>query len=85
MTSTLGGNVRWAAPELYHQPEDGSATVVDTHSDVYSYGSVTLEVSILVMSIEEWYIDVLFRFFQAMCLSLTFFVMRKSSWKFLRA
>lgn len=45
ITSTLGGNVRWAAPELYHQPEDGSATVVNTHSDVYSYGSVTLEVS----------------------------------------
>ncbi|KZP27947.1 hypothetical protein FIBSPDRAFT_1039924 [Athelia psychrophila] len=44
ITSTLGGNVRWAAPELYHGIEEGSVSTVNTHSDVYSYGSVTLEV-----------------------------------------
>lgn len=48
ITSTLGGNVRWAAPELYHGIEEGSVSTVNTHSDVYSYGSVTLEVRIPV-------------------------------------
>ncbi|KAF7975961.1 hypothetical protein HWV62_8092 [Athelia sp. TMB] len=39
-----GGNVRWAAPELFQVPDDGSVPTVNTHSDVYSYGSVTLEI-----------------------------------------
>ncbi|KAF7964560.1 hypothetical protein HWV62_5692 [Athelia sp. TMB] len=38
------GNVRWAAPELFQVPDDGSVPTVNTHSDVYSYGSVTLEI-----------------------------------------
>ncbi|KZP19477.1 kinase-like protein, partial [Athelia psychrophila] len=44
MTSTMGGNVRWAAPELLRVPEDGTVPMVNAHSDAYSYGSVTLEI-----------------------------------------
>ena len=44
LTSTIGGNVRWAAPELYFTNEDDSTPTVTTHSDIYSFGSVMLEV-----------------------------------------
>ncbi|KZP18572.1 kinase-like protein, partial [Athelia psychrophila] len=44
ITSTMGGNVRWLAPELLDVAEDGIAPMVNVHSDVYSYGSVTLEI-----------------------------------------
>lgn len=46
LTSTIGGNVRWAAPELYHIYEDDSTPSVTTYSDIYSFGSVMLEVQI---------------------------------------
>ncbi|KZP25091.1 kinase-like protein, partial [Athelia psychrophila] len=44
ITSTMGGNVRWLASELLYVAEDGIIPMVNTHSDVYSYGSVTLEI-----------------------------------------
>lgn len=44
LTSTIGGNVRWAAPELYHIYEDDSTPSVTKYSDIYSFGSVMLEV-----------------------------------------
>ena len=42
-TSSIGGNARWVAPELYRITVDvvPSAT---TRSDVYSLGSIMLEV-----------------------------------------
>lgn len=46
ITSTMGGNVRWAAPELILPTEDGTVPMVDTYCDAYSYGSVTLEVRV---------------------------------------
>lgn len=46
MTSTMGGNVRWQAPELLLVAEGRMVHKVNTHSDVYSYGSVTLEVRV---------------------------------------
>ena len=47
-SSTIGGAVRWAAPELYNIPEvDQPYTPqISVSSDVYSYGSIALEVSI---------------------------------------
>ncbi|KIM89876.1 hypothetical protein PILCRDRAFT_44473, partial [Piloderma croceum F 1598] len=44
LASTIGGNVRWAAPELYRINEDNSVPPVTSHSDIYSFGSVMLEV-----------------------------------------
>ncbi|KZP04423.1 kinase-like protein [Athelia psychrophila] len=44
ITSTMGGNIRWLAPELLEVDEDGIVNVVNIHSDAYSYGSVTLEI-----------------------------------------
>lgn len=38
------GNVRWAAPELYRISEDDSVPTVSKYSDIYSFGSVMLEV-----------------------------------------
>ena len=48
ITSTIGGNIRWAAPEYVLQANDESVAVagVNKQTDAYSYGSVTLEVRI---------------------------------------
>ncbi|KAF7973410.1 hypothetical protein HWV62_15209 [Athelia sp. TMB] len=51
ITSTIGGNIRWAAPEYVLQANDESvaAAGVSKQTDAYSYGSVMLEVCILSM------------------------------------
>jgi len=43
-TSSIGGAVRWAAPELYRVYEDHAFPVVTAECDIYSYGSLTLQV-----------------------------------------
>jgi serine/threonine protein kinase len=43
-TSSIGGAIRWAAPELYRIYEDYAFPEVTAACDVYSYGSVTLQV-----------------------------------------
>ena len=46
--SMVDGAVRWAAPELYYTPdphEEGESLALSEHSDIYSYGSVMLQVS----------------------------------------
>lgn len=45
LTSTVGGAIRWAAPELYQIGTDPNAIPeVKKPCDVYSFGSVALEV-----------------------------------------
>lgn len=45
MSSTVGGSPRWAAPELYCLENDVEHTpVISKTSDVYSFGSVMLQV-----------------------------------------
>ena len=47
-TSTIRGNIRWAAAELFEVPEDDveeAAVSLSTECDVYSFGSITLQVS----------------------------------------
>ncbi|KAG2143615.1 kinase-like domain-containing protein [Suillus clintonianus] len=43
-TSTLKGNMRWMAPELLVDREDGSQVRPSEHSDMYSFGGVILQV-----------------------------------------
>lgn len=44
-SSVLGGSVRWAAPELYKfSDESDEQPRVSMSSDIYSYGSLVLEV-----------------------------------------
>ncbi|KDQ54702.1 hypothetical protein JAAARDRAFT_401926 [Jaapia argillacea MUCL 33604] len=43
-TSNIGGAVRWAAIELYRVQPDGFEPTVSIMSDIYSFGSVMLEV-----------------------------------------
>ncbi|KDQ54704.1 hypothetical protein JAAARDRAFT_402050 [Jaapia argillacea MUCL 33604] len=43
-TSNIGGAVRWAAIELYRVQPDGFERTVSIMSDIYSFGSVMLEV-----------------------------------------
>ncbi|KAJ3517430.1 hypothetical protein NLJ89_g512 [Agrocybe chaxingu] len=43
-TSHLGGSVRWADSYLFRSFEDNTAPVIGTSSDVYSFGSVMLEI-----------------------------------------
>ncbi|KIM75199.1 hypothetical protein PILCRDRAFT_681820 [Piloderma croceum F 1598] len=44
VTSSIGGSVRWAAPEIFRFSPDSHVSTVTTHGDVYSYGSVMLQV-----------------------------------------
>ncbi|KAG2055087.1 kinase-like protein [Suillus hirtellus] len=43
-TSTLKGNMRWMAPELLLEREDGSQVRPSEQSDMYSFGGVMLQV-----------------------------------------
>ncbi|KAF4601497.1 hypothetical protein EYR38_006151 [Pleurotus pulmonarius] len=42
-TSSIGGNVRFAAPELYKVGDDDARASPTTHSDIYSLGSIILQ------------------------------------------
>ena len=46
-SSVLGGAVRWAAPEVYDIPDQNDSCVVGPtmSSDIYSFGSLALEVN----------------------------------------
>ena len=51
VTSSIGGSIRWAVPECFRISEGSSVSTVTTQGDVYSYGSVMLQVcTILVMA-----------------------------------
>lgn len=43
-TSTLKGNLRWMAPELLGEQEDGSPVRPSKESDVFSFGGIMLQV-----------------------------------------
>ncbi|KAG1784781.1 kinase-like domain-containing protein [Suillus plorans] len=43
-TSTLKGNMRWMAPELLEEQEDGSQVRPSEQSDMYSFGGIMLQV-----------------------------------------
>ena len=43
-TSSIGGNARWVAPELYRITVDDVVPSATTRSHVYSLGSIMLEV-----------------------------------------
>ncbi|KAG1782946.1 kinase-like protein [Suillus placidus] len=43
-TSTLKGNMRWMAPELLVEQEDGSSPRPSKQSDIYSFGGIILQV-----------------------------------------
>jgi len=43
-TSTMGGNARWAAPEIYRITVDDVVQSATPQSDVYSLGCIMLEI-----------------------------------------
>jgi serine/threonine protein kinase len=43
-TSQMKGNVRWMAPELLIEQEDGSQVRPSKQSDMYSFGGIMLQV-----------------------------------------
>jgi hypothetical protein len=48
----MGGNIRWAAAELFEEPDDDEAAVsLSTECDIYSFGSIFLQV-------RSWYFQV---------------------------
>ena len=44
VTSSIVGSVRWAAPEHFRISEGSNVSTVTTYGDIYSYGSVMLQV-----------------------------------------
>jgi len=48
LTTSIRGNIRWAAPELFEVPEDDdeneAAPLLSIECDIYSFGSITLQV-----------------------------------------
>jgi len=44
VTSSIGGSIRWAAPEYFCISAGSRVSTVTTHGDIYSYGSVMLQV-----------------------------------------
>ncbi|TFK33028.1 hypothetical protein BDQ12DRAFT_658509 [Crucibulum laeve] len=44
ITSTFGGSVRWADPLFYKDYEEDQVIIPTTSSDIYSFGSVMLEI-----------------------------------------
>jgi serine/threonine protein kinase len=42
--STVGGAIRWRAPELLPAPSNDYVPVLSSPCDVYSFGSLTLQV-----------------------------------------
>lgn len=44
-TSSIGGAIRYAAPELYDLFEDSPLASVNPCTDIYSFGSVMLQVN----------------------------------------
>lgn len=44
ITSSIGGSVRWAPPEQFRLSRDYRISTVTTYGDIYSYGSVILQV-----------------------------------------
>jgi serine/threonine protein kinase len=59
VTSSIGGSVRWAAPEIFRFSQGSHVSTVTTHGDVYSYGSVMLQ----VRTVDTTMAKVLFRLF----------------------
>ena len=57
-SSVLGGAVRWAAPEVYDIPGDQNDSRVvgpTMSSDIYSFGSLALEVKKALLLRDEHY------------------------------
>jgi hypothetical protein len=44
LTSTIRGNIRWAAAELFDE-EDEASVSLSIECDIYSFGSIFLQVS----------------------------------------
>jgi len=55
LTSSIRGNIRWAAAELFEVPDDDDDTAVSLsiECDIYSFGSIALQVSNLEFGSEN--------------------------------
>ena len=54
VTSSIGGSVRWAAPEHFHISDGNHVSTVTTHGDIYSYGSVMLQVHMITATLQNY-------------------------------
>jgi hypothetical protein len=67
LTSSIKGNIRWAAAELFEVPEDDeedeseASVSLSTECDIYSFGSIFLQVNVFVFLRE-----ILFHFMHAL-------------------
>lgn len=56
LTSSMRGNIRWAAAELYDIPgEDDAPVTLSAECDVYSFGSIVLQVSSLSSRLKNFH------------------------------
>lgn len=75
-TSHLPGSVRWADASLFRSLEEDKPPIVGTPNDIYSFGSVMLEVTIFSAPMFPA-INISYRYYQAACRIITFGLMRK--------
>jgi hypothetical protein len=71
-TSHLGGSVRWADASLFRSLEGDNPPIVGTPNDIYSFGSVMLEVANFFSTPMFHVIHVSYRYYQAACHTITF-------------
>lgn len=75
-TSHLGGSVRWADASLFRSLEEDRPPIIGTPNDIYSFGSVMLEVTIFSAPMFPA-INISYRYYQAECHIITFGPMLK--------
>ena len=75
-TSHLGGSVRWADASLFRSLEGDRPPIIGTPNDIYSFGSVMLEVAIF-SALMVPAINISYRYYPAECRTIIFGPMPK--------
>ena len=84
-TSHLGGSVRWADASLFRSLEGDTPPIIGTPNDIYSFGSVMLEVANFFWMRMFPVIHVWYRYYQAACRTITFGPTLRWSSNYIRA
>jgi len=71
-TSHLGGSVRWVDASLFRSLDGDKPNIIGAPSDIYSFGSVMLEVANFLSTPMFLVVHISYRYYQAACRTITF-------------